>query len=74
MICLISYPDGQGACLALNAGKWSACMGAICSFHELQFPSDDEKLPVGTGSNPVSEFKLWYWFLNVIFACVLYIY
>ncbi|WOH02607.1 hypothetical protein DCAR_0521996 [Daucus carota subsp. sativus] len=43
----------KGACLALNAGKWSACMGAICSFHELQFPSDDEKLPVGTGSNPV---------------------
>lgn len=43
----------KGACLTLNASKWSDCMGAICAFHELRLPSDDEKLPVGTGSNPV---------------------
>ncbi|KAK3016296.1 hypothetical protein RJ639_007616 [Escallonia herrerae] len=43
----------KGACLALNAGKWSECMGEICAFHELPLPRDDEKLPVGTGSNPV---------------------
>ncbi|KAK2972518.1 hypothetical protein RJ640_006584, partial [Escallonia rubra] len=43
----------KGACLALNAGKWSECMGEICAFHELPLPRDDEKIPVGTGSNPV---------------------
>ncbi|KAK3025931.1 hypothetical protein RJ639_040847 [Escallonia herrerae] len=43
----------KGACLALNAGKWSECMGEICAFHGLPLPRDDEKLPVGTGSNPV---------------------
>lgn len=43
----------KGACLALNASKWSDCMAAISAFHELRLPSDDEKLPVGTGSNPV---------------------
>lgn len=45
---------GQGACIALNAGKWCECMERICEFHELPLPADDEKLPVGTGSNPVS--------------------
>uniref|UniRef100_A0A5B7AP33 F-box protein n=1 Tax=Davidia involucrata TaxID=16924 RepID=A0A5B7AP33_DAVIN len=43
----------KGACLALNASKWSECVGEICSFHELPLPIDDERLPVGTGSNPV---------------------
>nr|KJB14734.1 hypothetical protein B456_002G140900 [Gossypium raimondii] len=43
----------KGACLAINADKWLECLGKICSFHNLPFPNDDEKLPVGTGSNPV---------------------
>ncbi|CAK9163566.1 unnamed protein product [Ilex paraguariensis] len=43
----------KGACLVLNAGKWSECMENICAFHELPLPTDDERLPVGTGSNPV---------------------
>ncbi|XXG40438.1 hypothetical protein AAC387_Pa01g1154 [Persea americana] len=43
----------KGACLALNADKWSACMEEICSSYNLPSPSDDERLPVGTGSNPV---------------------
>lgn len=44
----------QGACIALNAGKWLECLSKICAFHNLPPPTDDEKLPVGTGSNPVS--------------------
>ncbi|CAI9116257.1 OLC1v1017354C1 [Oldenlandia corymbosa var. corymbosa] len=43
----------KGACLALNADRWYNCMMEICSFHKLSTPSDEEKLPVGTGSNPV---------------------
>ncbi|XP_059638208.1 lysine-specific demethylase JMJ21 isoform X2 [Cornus florida] len=43
----------KGASLALNCGKWSECMGKICDFHKLPFPTDDEKFPVGMGSNPV---------------------
>ncbi|KAL5705165.1 Lysine-specific demethylase jmj21 [Ranunculus cassubicifolius] len=43
----------KGASLALNADKWSECMEEICAFHNLPSPLDDEKLPVGTGSNPV---------------------
>ncbi|OMP01257.1 hypothetical protein COLO4_12026 [Corchorus olitorius] len=43
----------KGACLALNADKWLECLGKICFFHNLPFPNEDEKLPVGTGSNPV---------------------
>ncbi|KAL6578361.1 hypothetical protein OROMI_010689 [Orobanche minor] len=43
----------KGACLALNAGKWYELVGAICTFHEFPSPLHDEKLPVGTGSNPV---------------------
>lgn len=43
----------KGACLALNAGWWFRCVGEICAFHKLSLPTDDEKLPVGTGSNPV---------------------
>ncbi|KAH6816982.1 transferase [Perilla frutescens var. frutescens] len=43
----------KGACLALNAGKWYERVGEICKFHEFRVPSVDEKLPVGTGSNPV---------------------
>ncbi|KAF6170322.1 hypothetical protein GIB67_043012 [Kingdonia uniflora] len=44
----------KGACLALNADKWSVLMEEICSFHNIPSPLDDEKLPVGTGSNPVN--------------------
>lgn len=44
----------QGACLALNAGKWSESLAEVCAFHNLPSPTDDERLPVGTGSNPVS--------------------
>ncbi|CAM8946398.1 unnamed protein product [Rhodiola kirilowii] len=43
----------KGACLALNAGKWSECMLEICAFHQLPAPLDDDRLPVGSGSNPV---------------------
>ncbi|XP_010273004.1 PREDICTED: F-box protein At1g78280 [Nelumbo nucifera] len=43
----------KGACIALNAEKWLACMAEVCAFHNLPSPSDDERLPVGTGSNPV---------------------
>ncbi|XP_052202408.1 lysine-specific demethylase JMJ21 [Diospyros lotus] len=43
----------KGACIALNADKWAECAREICSFHELPFPTEDERLPVGTGSNPV---------------------
>ncbi|XP_058087090.1 lysine-specific demethylase JMJ21 isoform X2 [Magnolia sinica] len=43
----------KGACLALNAGNWSARMAEICASHDLPSPLDDERLPVGTGSNPV---------------------
>ncbi|KAK9930455.1 hypothetical protein M0R45_027492 [Rubus argutus] len=44
----------KGACLALNAGKWSESLSEVCAFHNLPSPTDDERLPVGTGSNPVS--------------------
>ncbi|XP_050231074.1 lysine-specific demethylase JMJ21 isoform X2 [Mercurialis annua] len=43
----------KGACLALNADKWLNYLAEICAFHNLPLPRDDEKLPVGTGSNPV---------------------
>lgn len=43
----------KGACLALNVEKWSACLMEICTHHNLPLPTDDEKFPVGTGSNPV---------------------
>ncbi|XP_074304173.1 lysine-specific demethylase JMJ21 isoform X1 [Silene latifolia] len=43
----------KGACIAVNAGKWYECLVQICQFHNLPFPKDEEKLPVGTGSNPV---------------------
>ncbi|KAM1365809.1 hypothetical protein ACFX13_044784 [Malus domestica] len=43
----------KGACLALNAGRWSECLSEICAFHNLPYPAEDEKLPVGMGSNPV---------------------
>ncbi|KAK9757623.1 hypothetical protein RND81_01G174600 [Saponaria officinalis] len=43
----------KGACLAVNAGKWYECLVRICQFQNLPSPKDDEKLPVGTGSNPV---------------------
>ncbi|KAF3320802.1 F-box protein [Carex littledalei] len=43
----------KGACLAVNVEKWYNCLLEICSNHKLPAPLDDEKLPVGTGSNPV---------------------
>ncbi|KAG9144286.1 hypothetical protein Leryth_016938 [Lithospermum erythrorhizon] len=43
----------KGACIAIDAGKWLECLKEICLFHGLPLPKEDEKLPVGTGSNPV---------------------
>ncbi|KAG9451442.1 hypothetical protein H6P81_011407 [Aristolochia fimbriata] len=43
----------KGASLALNIEHWSACLARICAFHDMPSPSDDERFPVGTGSNPV---------------------
>ncbi|KAL5992533.1 hypothetical protein ACLOJK_013452 [Asimina triloba] len=48
----------KGASLAVNVNKWSACLAAICGFHNLPSPTDDEKLPVGTGSNPLEFYAL----------------
>ncbi|MCD7471314.1 hypothetical protein HAX54_011650 [Datura stramonium] len=41
-----------GACLALNADRWYGHVTEICAFHGFPLPTDDERLPVGTGSNP----------------------
>uniref|UniRef100_A0A8R7QEH6 JmjC domain-containing protein n=1 Tax=Triticum urartu TaxID=4572 RepID=A0A8R7QEH6_TRIUA len=43
----------KGACLAISVDKWYACLEEISACHSLPPPSEDEKLPVGTGSNPV---------------------
>eukprot|EP01018_Ginkgo_biloba_P005286 Gb_12446 [translate_table: standard] len=43
----------KGACIALDAGKWLDCVTSICAAHSLPLPLESEKLPVGTGSNPV---------------------
>ncbi|KAK6940180.1 F-box domain [Dillenia turbinata] len=43
----------KGACIALNVSKWSDCVNQICALHNLPSPTEDEQLPVGTGSNPV---------------------
>ncbi|XP_062101378.1 lysine-specific demethylase JMJ21-like [Humulus lupulus] len=43
----------KGACIALDAGRWAECMTEICAFHNLPPPTEFERLPVGTGSNPV---------------------
>ncbi|PUZ40838.1 hypothetical protein GQ55_9G454900 [Panicum hallii var. hallii] len=43
----------KGACLAINVDKWYSCLEEICACHSLPLPTEDEKLPVGTGSNPV---------------------
>ncbi|KAI3751617.1 hypothetical protein L2E82_22708 [Cichorium intybus] len=43
----------KGACVALHAEKWSKCMEELCGFHDISLPKDEEKFPVGTGSNPV---------------------
>ncbi|XP_019174529.1 PREDICTED: F-box protein At1g78280 isoform X2 [Ipomoea nil] len=43
----------KGACIALNCSRWFECMEEICAYHELPLPTEDERLPVGTGSNPV---------------------
>ncbi|KAL5844348.1 hypothetical protein ACOSQ4_010306 [Xanthoceras sorbifolium] len=43
----------KGACLALNAGKWLECLEAICAFHNFPPLTAEERLPIGSGSNPV---------------------
>ncbi|KAI6687816.1 hypothetical protein NL676_024644 [Syzygium grande] len=43
----------KGACLALNTEKWWKCLAEICAFYKLPYPMDSERLPVGTGSNPL---------------------
>ncbi|PON69898.1 F-box domain containing protein [Parasponia andersonii] len=43
----------KGACTALDAGRWLECMVEICAFHNLPSPTEFERVPVGTGSNPV---------------------
>ncbi|KAJ0085453.1 hypothetical protein Patl1_08561 [Pistacia atlantica] len=43
----------KGACLALNAGKWLERLEEIRNFHDLPPLTTEERLPVGTGSNPV---------------------
>ncbi|XP_020176896.1 lysine-specific demethylase JMJ21 isoform X1 [Aegilops tauschii subsp. strangulata] len=43
----------KGACLAISVDKWYACLEEVSACHSLPPPSEDEKLPVGTGSNPV---------------------
>uniref|UniRef100_A0A0D6R5E3 JmjC domain-containing protein n=1 Tax=Araucaria cunninghamii TaxID=56994 RepID=A0A0D6R5E3_ARACU len=43
----------KGACIALDAGKWLDRVTKICAANNLPLPSESEKLPVGTGSNPV---------------------
>ncbi|KAF3445888.1 hypothetical protein FNV43_RR11065 [Rhamnella rubrinervis] len=43
----------KGACLTLDAGRWSECMVQISAFHNLPSPTEVERFPVGTGSNPV---------------------
>ncbi|KAH7524352.1 hypothetical protein FEM48_Zijuj06G0110300 [Ziziphus jujuba var. spinosa] len=43
----------KGASLALNAGRWLECLVQISAFHNLPSPTEFERLPVGTGSNPV---------------------
>lgn len=48
----------KGACLAISADKWYSCLEEICACHNLPLPTEDEKLPVGTGSNPVSTLFL----------------
>lgn len=61
--CNIAYQLNlyiQGACLAVNAGKWLECIDQICRYHKFSSPKDDEKLPVGTGSNPVSQILVHY--------------
>ncbi|XP_044474735.1 F-box protein At1g78280 isoform X1 [Mangifera indica] len=43
----------KGACLAVNAGKWLERLEEIRNFHDLPPLKPEERLPVGTGSNPV---------------------
>ncbi|CAN8233943.1 unnamed protein product [Cochlearia groenlandica] len=47
----------KGACIALNAEKWLQCLEEVCTSHSLPSVTEDEKLPVGTGSNPVYLFS-----------------
>ncbi|KAK7273481.1 hypothetical protein RIF29_14532 [Crotalaria pallida] len=44
----------KGSCIALNADKWLERLSKICAFHNLPPPTDDERLPVGSGSNPLN--------------------
>ncbi|XP_047341071.1 F-box protein At1g78280 [Impatiens glandulifera] len=43
----------KGACIALSADRWHECLKTICPFHGLPVPTDDERFPIGMGSNPV---------------------
>ena len=43
--------------MALKADSWLTRIIQICASNDLPHPLDDEKLPVGTGSNPVSGFS-----------------
>ncbi|CAL9064525.1 unnamed protein product [Musa banksii] len=43
----------KGAQIALDIDKWYARLIEVCTCHNLPPPLDDEKFPVGTGSNPV---------------------
>lgn len=54
----------QGASLALNAGRWLECLVQISAFHNLPSPTEFERLPVGTGSNPVSS-AILSWFSKI---------
>ncbi|KAK7260463.1 hypothetical protein RIF29_26523 [Crotalaria pallida] len=52
----------KGSCIALNADKWLERLSKICAFHNLPPPTDDERLPVGSGSNPVSFYFCIYYY------------
>ncbi|EXB75365.1 F-box protein [Morus notabilis] len=43
----------KGACLALDAGRLLECLLEICAFHNFPSLTEFQRLPVGTGSNPV---------------------
>ncbi|CAH9085706.1 unnamed protein product [Cuscuta epithymum] len=43
----------KGACIALNSSRWFECVEEICVYHELPLPAENERLPIGKGSNPV---------------------
>lgn len=60
----------QGASLALDAGRWLECLVEISAFHNLPSPTEFERLPVGTGSNPVSSVILSWFSKMYMSVCV----